>query len=82
MSSEVSAVEKLVEGLIKLVEELIKKKIINSIYYNEFGNFETISDVGYFYISKAEWKNFKINVAVKAVKSLFNQYSYKILVQE
>ncbi|CAG8645893.1 35690_t:CDS:1, partial [Racocetra persica] len=66
-----------------VVEELIRKKNINNIYYNEFGNFEKISDIGYFYISKAEWKNFKINVAVKAVKGLiFDQYSYKILIKE
>ncbi|CAG8645506.1 6395_t:CDS:1, partial [Dentiscutata heterogama] len=65
----------------KGVEEIINKENITKIYYGEFKNFEKISDVGYFYISKAEWKKCEINVAVKAVKDVKGRFN-QILIQE
>ncbi|KAF0501370.1 kinase-like protein [Gigaspora margarita] len=58
---------KIVEPMIDLLEEAIRKDNINYFNYNEFSNFKRIEDGGFSSVTKSEWSR-GLTVALKTLK--------------
>ncbi|KAF0501384.1 kinase-like protein [Gigaspora margarita] len=66
---EKSSIEKLLNST-EWIEDAIKKNTINFFNYSEFNGHEKVDDGGFSSVSKSEWTNGGITVALKSLKGL------------